>query len=362
MPSEITAIGLMSGTSLDGIDVAVMRTDGERSMRHLYAKTFEYDAETRDLIRQCIGLRDETDPRIARAEELLTRAHAEACREALLLHPETLIIGFHGQTIWHAPEEGRTRQLGDAPLLADLTQRTVIYNFRQDDMDNGGQGAPLLPLYHVARAHGLPKPLAVLNIGGVANVTWIGEGKDDLIAFDTGPGNALLNDWVEVQTGEFMDKGGEYAAKGKANQAWVKKQLNRPYLSQKPPKSLDRQDFDLSGAVLDWSFEDGAATLTLLTAACVFAAIKHLPEAPRMWIITGGGRRNPTMMREIKKLVDTQTVTAEAVAWDGDALEAEGFAYLAVRSMHKLPLTLPQTTGCRTPTLGGTMVRPNLPS
>lgn len=360
MSKVITAIGLMSGTSLDGIDVAVMRTDGENTIQNLYARTFSYDSETRDLIRQCIGLRDETDPRIARAEERLTRAHAIACADALKMFPDTALIGFHGQTIWHAPDEKLTRQLGNASLLADLTQRQVIYNFRQADMDNGGQGAPLLPLYHQARAHGLPKPLAVLNIGGVANVTYIGTEKDDLVAFDTGPGNALLNDWVEGQRGEFMDKDGAYAAQGTVDQAWVRKQLTHQYLLKKPPKSLDRQDFSLAEMLLDLSFEDGAATLTALTAACVFAAIRHLPDTPRMWIITGGGRRNPVMMRDIKRLVDTQTVTAEAVAWNGDALEAEGFAYLAVRSLNKLPLTLPQTTGCTHPTTGGILVHPNL--
>lgn len=359
MGEMVTAIGLMSGTSLDGVDVAVLRTDGEQQVKTCYAKTFLYPEELRRQIKAILNVRDEGDPWIKAVELAVTRVHAQACQEALEQFPETTLIGFHGQTIWHAPEEGLTRQIGDGQLLADMTKRQVVYDFRSEDMRNGGQGAPLLPLYHAARAHGLPRPIAVVNIGGVANVTWIGTKPDDILAFDTGPGNALINDWMELKCGEALDRGGMCAAKGVPNKEWIKKQILNPYLRQKPPKSLDRNAFSIEGMDKDFVLADGAATLTSLTNTCIFMAQRYFPSPALFWIITGGGRHNTTMMKELKKLLaDSQIVSAEAVNWNGDSLEAEGFAYLAVRCARGLPISLPQTTGCKTPSRGGIIVQP----
>lgn len=361
MGAMITAIGLMSGTSLDGVDVAVLVTDGDREAHQRYAKTFPYPDALRSKLKQCLNQKDDSNPLLQEAEEEMTRFHAKACREALDMFPDVSLIGFHGQTIWHAPEEGRTRQLGNGALLAHLTGREVVYDFRSNDMRHGGQGAPLMPLFHAQRAAGLPRPLAIVNIGGVSNVTWVGEKPDEIVAFDTGPGNALLNDWMELKTGEPMDRGGNCAAKGVVNKQWVRQQLLNPYLRKMPPKSLDRNAFSIEGMDRDFSLADGAATLTHLTAACIVLGQKYFPKSPRLMVITGGGRHNKTMMNEIKKMLNpgTQLVSAEALDWNGDILEAKGFGYLAVRAKRGWPLTLPQTTGCDAPCSGGVIVEPD---
>ncbi len=359
MNMTMTALGLMSGTSMDGIDVAVIRTDGEHECRKLYGKTFPYNPDTQALIKACIGLRDENDPRIREAELAVTKEHALACQDALGKFPEIELIGFHGQTIWHAPEEGLTRQIGSGQLLSDMTKRKVVYDFRSNDMKHGGQGAPLMPLYHAAKARGLPRPIVIANIGGVSNITWIGKGENNILAFDTGPGNALLNDWMEWQTDIPMDKDGKASAKGRIDFDWIKEQMAHPYFKAKPPKALDRQDFTVKGLETKWSRDDGAATLSMFTATCLAAAAEYLPETPAMWVITGGGRHNPVIMKNIKSLIkNSEVVTAEAAAWNGDSLEAEGFAYLAVRSVNKMPLSFPKTTGCTEPVTGGVIVTP----
>ena len=344
---------------MDGIDVAVLRTDGVNQIRSMYSKTHDYTPETRALVKDCLGLRDDTDPRIALAEIAVTREHVMACKAAIEIFPEIDLIGFHGQTIWHAPLEGMTRQIGDAAMLANATNRDVVYDFRSNDMRFGGQGAPLMPLYHAARARGMPRPLVVANIGGVSNITWIGENKDDILAFDTGPGNALLNDWMEKQYGAIMDKNGETAAKGIVDTEWIKQQMLNPYFKTKPPKSLDRQDFTIDGMEKIWSKPDGAATLTMFTSTCLVLAQRYFPQPAKMWIVTGGGRHNPVMMKHLKAAMpDMEIVSTEAACWNGDALEAEGFAYLAVRSANGLPLSLPQTTGCREAVTGGIKISP----
>lgn len=353
------AIGLMSGTSMDGIDVAVLRTDGKTRNEPLFSKTYAYDPKVRDMIRRCLGLRDEFDPRIAEAEMAVTKAHAAACREALIGFPEVGLVGFHGQTIWHAPEEGLTRQLGNGALLADMLQKTVVNDFRSEDMRAGGQGAPLLPLYHAARAQTLPRPAVLVNIGGVANVTYIGvNGEEDILSFDTGPGNALINDWMERYHGLPMDEDGRYAAKGRTDEEWLRAQMALPYFKALPPKSLDRDAFIVPHDGR-WSLENGAATLTALTARSIAAAQHFFPNVPQVWVVTGGGRRNPTLMKQLAGLVPGRIVATETIGWNGDALEAEGFAFLAVRAFKRLPLSLPQTTGCRVPTTGGVITRPN---
>lgn len=358
MNEIITALGLMSGTSMDGIDVAVLRTDGETVAEPLYARTFPYTPETLELVRACIGLRDEQDPRIAKAERAVTSDHEAACREALSLFPEISLIGFHGQTIWHAPGEGLTRQLGDGQLLANLTSRNVVYDFRSNDMRHGGQGAPLLPLYHAAKSSAVARPAVIVNIGGVSNVTYIDD--DTIIAFDTGPGNAMLNDWMERHTGTPMDKDGNAASRGTIDHAWIEAHLQHPYFTATPPKSLDRQDFTIDKLAGDWSCDDGAATLSMFTAQCIAKAQHFLPHTALNWIVAGGGSHNPVIMTHLRALLSPASViTAKDAGWNADSLEAEGFAYLAVRAKKGKPLSLPTTTGCRAPVSGGVLVKPN---
>ena len=343
----------MSGTSLDGIDVAFVETDGLSHVVPGPAMTVPYPAEFREQLRGVLGA---TEP----AEEVeteLTRLHAEAVKEFLARHPDIApdVVGFHGHTILHRPAERRTRQLGDGAALARRVGIDVIGDFRSADVAAGGEGAPLAPLYHAALAAPLAKPLAILNLGGVGNVTWIGEG-DAILAFDTGPGNALLDDWVRSHTGSAADFDGRLAAAGHADEAHVARFLARPYFARIPPKSLDRDDF--AGAMpTDLSVEDGAATLTEMTAAAVAAARAHFSAPARQWRVTGGGRRNPALMAVLARRLDAPVRPVEAAGWDGDALEAQAFAYLAVRSLEGLPLSLPTTTGVPRPMPGGRLFR-----
>ena len=244
-----------------------------------------------------------------------------------------------------------TWQIGDGALLAELTGIDVICDFRSRDMACGGQGAPLVPLYHAALAAmaGLPTPLAVLNVGGVANVTWIGQGR--IVAFDTGPGGALLDDWVLARTGAHFDRDGMMARAGTPAMARVDAALAHPYFARAAPKSLDRDAFaiDLQGL----SPEDGAATLVAFTAAAVARGVALLPRPPGRWIVTGGGRRNGALLAALGGRLNVEISLAEELGWDGDALEAEAFAFLAVRSLAGLPLSLPETTGARRAVTGG---------
>lgn len=352
------ALGLMSGTSLDGIDAALIRTDGrsrvERSDQRL---TVPYRSAFRERLRGALGGRGD----VAAVEQELTELHAQAVagllRLAGLEAAQVDLIGFHGHTILHAPEQRRTWQIGDGTLLAGLTGIPVVCDFRSADVAAGGQGAPLVPLYHQALATDLERPVAVLNIGGVANVTWLGEGALDVLAFDTGPGNALIDDWVLRHTGRDYDADGRLAARGRVDEDIVSRLMAHPYFSAPPPKSLDR-DAWAAGAVDGLSAEDGAATLTAFTAASVAASLPHLPQRPRRWLVTGGGRLNGTLMMMLARRLDAAVAPVDAVGWDGDALEAEAFAYLAVRSRLGLPLSLPGTTGVPQPLTGGRYAAP----
>jgi anhydro-N-acetylmuramic acid kinase len=350
------AVGMMSGTSLDGVDVALLRTDGAGVVSAGPALTVPYQAALREKLRKALGRREAP----AETVEALTRAHAEAL-EAFYARFDLKrfnidLIGFHGQTIWHRPEQGLTVQIGDGALLAELTNVPVVCDFRAADVAAGGQGAPLVPVYHAALAVDLPKPLAVVNIGGVANVTWIGE-DDELLAFDTGPGNALMDDWVRLHTGRNYDKDGALAAEGDVDLGSLSKLLANSYFERPPPKSLDRNDFRLE-PLASLSAEDGAATLAAVTIAAIGLAEDHFPESPKRWIVAGGGRHNRLILAGLREQLDQPVLTAEDVGWDGDALEAQAFAYLAVRSIRGLPLTFPGTTGVRKPLTGGRLFRP----
>ncbi len=352
-PRMWRAIGLMSGTSLDGIDVAMIETDGRDRVIPGAALTLPYPQEFRGRLRSVLGC----EGPVGTVEEELTRLHTEAVEHFLGENPkpEVELVGFHGHTILHRPAERRTWQIGDGALLARRLGLDVVADFRSADVAAGGQGAPLAPLFHSALAATLPKPLAVLNIGGVANVTWIG-GSEEILAFDTGPGNALVDDWVCQHTGEAADFDGALARAGTVSAADVENFLASPYFDQLPPKSLDRNDFRVA-LPTRLSLEDGAATLTEMTAAAVAAGIRHFPAPAKQWLVTGGGRHNPAMMQALGRRLNVTVRPVEAVGWQGDALEAQAFGYLAVRSILGLPLSLPATTGVPRPTCGGRLFK-----
>ncbi|MDF2095988.1 anhydro-N-acetylmuramic acid kinase [Aquibaculum arenosum] len=350
-------LGLMSGTSLDGIDAALLETDGAQQVNPGASHSVPYDPAFRERLRALLGGRQP----VAEVEQELTHRHAEAVGGLLALAgiaaAEVTALGFHGQTILHEPDERRTWQIGDGELLARLTGIPVVCDFRSADVAAGGQGAPLAPLYHAARLGPLPRPAAVLNLGGVGNVTWIGEEAEALLAFDTGPGNALLDDWARRRAGQPCDLDGALAAAGRVDRQALASLLNHPYFDTRPPKSLDRDAFDPT-PVEKLSSEDGAATLAAFTVESVVRALDHFPAPPRRWLVTGGGRRNPVLMRWLAERLGAAVEPVEALGWNGDALEAEAFAYLAARSLAGLPLSLPGTTGVPSPTTGGRIYRP----
>lgn len=347
------AIGLMSGTSLDGVDAALIETDGERLVRRLEFHCLPYDPDFREQLRACLGKRDQREAAVVEAERVLTEKHAEAVeilKELAGVDEGIDVIGFHGQTLTHDPENRFSLQIGDGPLLAKLTKIGVVNDFRAADMAAGGQGAPFLPLYHAALASQMKKPVAIVNIGGVANVTYIGE---NILAFDCGPGNALIDDFVKKRTGKNLDEDGALARAGRIDESLVESWLDNRFFDKVPPKSLDRGGWNLAGLEV-LSDEDGAATLTEFTVRAITRAAEHFPLRPKRWYITGGGRHNDMIMKRLKKHLGLFAVQkVERAGWNGDAMEAEGFAYLAVRSLLKLPLSLPSTTGVSHPVTGG---------
>lgn len=354
------SIGLMSGTSMDGVDAALLRTDGRERIEAGPALTLPYDDIFRQRLRAVLGGKGD----VRGVERELTLRHAEAVKALLAkagMGPGQVgLVGFHGQTILHAPDRGKTWQIGDGALLAAETGIDVVCDFRSADVAAGGQGAPLVPVFHAALAAGLERPLAVLNIGGVSNVTLIGT-TGDLLAFDTGPGNAPIDDWALRHTGTAVDRDGALARSGAVDRAILGRLLAHPYFVQKPPKSLDRDAFDLSPAKA-LNAGDGAATLTAFAVQAIGRARDHFPAAPRRWIVCGGGRHNPAILQGLRDLLGVPADPAEAVGWDGDALEAQAFAYLAVRSRLGLPLSLPGTTGVSRPQPGGVLFQAPRPA
>ena len=356
-----TVVGLMSGTSMDGIDAALLRTDGRERVEALSFLTIPYDDGFRARLRGCLGSTDNGGP-VAEVERELTDAHADAVRRLLdqagVAPAEVELIGFHGHTIHHDPDRRLTRQIGDGARLAAATGIAVVNDFRSADVAAGGQGAPLVPLFHRALAHGLPRPLAVLNIGGVANVSWIGpetsesEGEAEVVACDTGPGNALIDDWVLRHGLGRFDAGGALAATGQVDAPALSALMAHPWFDRPAPKSLDRDAFD-PAPVAALSAADGAATLTAFTADSVARVVAHLPAPPVRWLVCGGGRHNATLMAMLADRLGVPVDSADLVGWDGDALEAQAFGYLAVRSRLDLPLSLPATTGVPAPQCGG---------
>jgi len=361
----------MSGTSLDGVDVALLVTDGDRIADFGRAHTFPYAEADRTILRRAYEEARSLTHRAARpgvlaeAETLVTIRHAEAV-EAFLEATGTKradidIVGFHGQTVFHNPQKGLTVQIGDGGELAERLSIPVAWDFRAADVAAGGQGAPLAPVFHRALADTAKaeRPVAFLNIGGVANVTYVGPG-DELIAFDTGPGNGLLDDWTLARTGKPFDADGALAASGKPSRQILDRMLTHNYFAIPPPKSLDRQAFSVAplAAISD---ADGAATLTHFSAVSIGNARQFLPEPPRAWYASGGGRHNSELMRLVREVLGSAPVLPlEALGFNGDATEAQAFAFLAVRTLDDLPFSFPMTTGVAAPLAGGRISRPGL--
>ena len=359
---SMLAIGLMSGTSLDGIDAAIIETNGDEITAFGASVELPYSDRFRDQLRVFLGHEpvENNETRSVVAE--LTHLHANAV--GALLEKENLnaadvgVIGFHGQTVFHDPAAGKTCQIGDGAQLARTTGVRVINDFRSADVAAGGEGAPLAPVYHVALSRSLERPVAILNIGGVANVTWVSP-DGGAVAFDTGPGNALIDDWVHLKTNRIMDEGGQLARRGTVDMEVLERLLDQPYFDRPYPKSLDRDAFSF-GTVVHLSAEDGAATLTAFTAHAVARASSQLPAPPLRWLVCGGGRHNQVLMGNLRRVLDVPVEPVEAVGWRGDALEAQAFAFLAVRSLYGQAISYPQTTGVAKPTAGGVCHLPNV--
>ena len=378
--SPVLALGLMSGTSADGIDAAMIRTDGEGVVISCGGISLPYPAAFR--ARLLTACRKQTADTTLATE--LTIRHKDVVQQLMAatgLIPQ--IIGFHGHTIFHAPERGFTCQIGDGALLARLCGIDVVHDFRTADVAAGGQGAPLVPVYHRAITAHLQRPLAVVNIGGVANVTWIGA-DGTLLACDTGPGNALLDDWVLEHTGQAFDADGILAGAGTVDEERLAHWLRHPYFARPMPKSLDRNSFyqemrlnarvvgpegaeaaasaparpgDLRTDLAQLSAADGAATLTAFTAHAIAASAAFFPQPVHMWVVVGGGAHNRALLAALRRTVPQPVTTGADAGLNIDLLEAEAFAYLAVRSQRGLPLSFPGTTGVPAALTGGTLHR-----
>ncbi len=325
-------------------------------------------ARERSLLRQALAEAVDLPQRDARpgilreAERAVTIAHAEAVAaftaQNRIASGDIDIVGFHGQTVLHRPAQKMTVQIGDAAALAKTIHIPVMHDFRAADVAAGGQGAPFVPVYHRALAQSLERegPLVVVNIGGVSNITYI-DGADTLIACDTGPGNALLDDYVFRTMGQPFDTEGRMAAQGIVDVAWVRRALEHPFFALAPPKSLDRNDF-AALALPEKSPADGAATLTAFTAEAIARIVTLLPKEPKSWIVAGGGARNLTMLRMLRERLTPATIeTADALGWSADAMEAQAFGFLAARGLKGLPLSYPATTGVPIPMTGGVIAR-----
>ncbi|MCP1470704.1 anhydro-N-acetylmuramic acid kinase [Sphingobium sp. OAS761] len=358
------AIGLMSGTSRDGIDAALIETDGDRRVEAVAFHALSYDDGFRTRLAEACAramamAAPGFEPLIGAVETELTERHVDAVADLLgrsgHIAGDVGVIGFHGHTVAHRPERGWTWQIGDAAALAGAFGIPVVGDLRGADVIAGGQGAPLLPVYHRALAVDLPKPAAVLNLGGVANITFIGS-DGTLIAFDTGMASGLIDNWMWTHGGLAFDEGGATAARGRPDEGRLATMMADPWFAAPPPKSIDREAFSIA-ATQGMSLEDGAATLTAFTAAAVARAIDHLPERPTHIHVAGGGRHNAALMAMIAERTGLAVEPVDGLGWNGDAIEAQGFAYMAVRHLNGLPISFPGTTGVPAPMTGGVLFR-----
>jgi anhydro-N-acetylmuramic acid kinase len=363
---------------MDAIDVALVETDGNSEVLTRGGRGYPYASELRADLGALVADRDRAaSDELVDLERRVTDAHLDAIRRYMayerLAAGDIDLIGLHGQTVFHDPGRALTRQLGDGHAIAQSLGIDTVYRFRHADVAEGGQGAPFAPLYHRALAANLPRPLMVLNLGGVANVTWLGEGEvlsegsafgegpgleGDVIAFDTGPASALIDDFVLRRTGQPFDRDGALAAQGGVAEAMLARFMAHPYFTAKAPKSLDRNEFHrLTREIETLSDADGAATLTAFTVESIAAALMHVPAPPKRWLVCGGGRHNRVMIDQLNRRLAVSVEPVEAVGWDGDFLEAQCFGYLAVRSVKGLPLSLPGTTGVKMALTGGELAK-----
>lgn len=373
-PKLRRAIGLMSGTSLDGIDVALVDTDGDTVVERGPARVYAYDAAFRDQLAaaletaKTIRQRDARPGDLAALEVALTHRHGEAVtrflKECGIDRASVDVVGFHGQTVLHRPAEALTVQIGRGDLLARQLGLPVVHDMRAADMVADGQGAPLVPAYHAALAGSLPSdrrtyPVVFVNIGGISNVTWL-DGETDPVAFDSGPGNALLDQWLQREAGIPYDQNGAIASEGGLLEGMAERYLASDFFARPAPKSLDRFDFPVPSPG-SGTLEDVARTLCFVSAAAILKSAEHFPARPKLWIICGGGRHHPAIMADLKAGAgtDASVVSAEEAGFDGDAMEAEAWGYLAVRSLDRRPLTWPTTTGCREAVTGGVLSLPD---
>lgn len=359
-------IGLMSGTSRDGVDAALIKTDGVNSVDAVAFHFEPYPGSLKAMIADvCDIAMDSQQPGssqpISYCETLLDERHLAATnillKKANLSAREVSVIGLHGHTIAHRADLGWTWQIGKPEFLANYFNIPVMSNMRDYDVMFGGQGAPLIPVFHRALFADSLSPVAVLNLGGVANLTFIGS-DGALVAFDCGMASALIDDWMSQKTNNQFDEGGEFAASGMVDQGLLKAMLDHPFFSASFPKSLDRADFNLD-LIEGLSAKDGAATLTAFSAKAVAMGLEQFPARPKRLIVCGGGRKNDTMLQMIEQYAGIPTVKTDDLGWDGDAIEAQGFAYLAYRCLHGLPITYPGTTGVAEPMSGGILTRPD---
>jgi len=375
-----TAMGLMSGTSLDGVDVSIIESDGNKEFSSILDRYFEYDKE---LIQKILILREKiTDSEqlnkylyeIKDLEREITLFHAEAIKETLGMTKSSVdLIGFHGQTIFHDPEKKITKQLGDGKLLSQLTKKNVVYNFRQNDLENGGQGAPLTPIFHNVLANKINKkfnlgfPLNFLNIGGISNITSAVDWKNlenklnGINAYDIGPGNCLIDEWIRKNSKKKYDKDGLIAKSGTIDELVLNQALENFEENSNYKKSLDVKDFDIFFAK-GLSLENGAATITNFTARLISNGMKYSHEMvkPTMnnWLVCGGGRKNKYLLESIKNTFEKANIQPiDEYEIDGDFVESQAFGYLAIRSFLKLPISFPSTTGCKEPSNGGVLVK-----
>ena len=374
-----TAIGLMSGTSMDGVDVSLIRSDGFNQFTNILDEYFEYNEslhqeliELRNLIININDLKQHSS-RLNKLEREITVFHSKIVSDLSIKYQNEIdFVGFHGQTIFHNPEQKISKQLGDGKLMSQLVKKKVIYDFRQEDIANKGQGAPLTPIFHnllsrrINEKHQINFPICFLNIGGISNITKIIKKdeklEDNLEAFDSGPGNCMIDEWVRKNSKNSFDENGSIAKSGKINQLILNQVIDN-FKINSFDKSLDVKDFDISFA-RGLSLEDGCATITNFTAYLIAKGIEHangINDKPIKYLICGGGRKNSFLIQSIKGyLTNKKNISLSSIDdydLDGDYIESQAFGYLAIRSFLNLPISYPKTTGCELPTVGGKLVK-----
>ena len=368
MKKLITAIGLMSGTSCDGIDASIIKSDGEDRLELIGDYFLPYAEKTRIRIRK---LKEKVDrvleleikkKEIVDLENEITVLHSKAINlilEKLKIDKSEIdLVGLHGHTIFHSFEDKKTKQLGNGKVLSKLSKLSVIYNFRKNDLKNGGQGAPMVPIFHKLLQNKLDikMPVVFVNIGGISNLTYLDK-NEEIISFDSGPGNFLIDKLLQLKSNDKIqfDKNGEIAFKGKADKKMLDIYLSNPYYNSLPPKSLDVKDFDVN-LVRDINLENAVTTLSELTSLTIVEALNFFPNKPQNIILCGGGRKNKYIYEQIKKKSNISTINIDEYKINGDFVESQAFAYLAIRSFFKKPISFTKTTGVSKPMTGGRLI------